>query len=80
VWSGGNNQRFVELSVSDNGPGISAAVLKNLYQPVQSTKGENHSGLGLSIVAALVEELGGMLQCNSSATGTQFKILLPLTA
>ncbi len=78
LWSGGKSQRYVELSVSDNGPGIPQHVLKRLYQPVQTSKGEEHAGLGLSIVASLVEELGGMLQCNSSSSGTQFKILLPL--
>jgi HD-like signal output (HDOD) protein/signal transduction histidine kinase len=79
MWSGGKNQQYVELSVSDNGPGIPQEVLKRLYQPVKTSKGEEHAGLGLSIVAKLVEELGGMLQCHSGSSGTQFKILLPLT-
>jgi putative nucleotidyltransferase with HDIG domain len=78
LWSAGKKQQFVELSVSDNGPGLPPDVLVNLYQPVQTRKGGQHAGLGLSIVAALVEELDGMLQCNSSESGTQFKILLPL--
>jgi HD-like signal output (HDOD) protein/signal transduction histidine kinase len=79
LWSGGKNQRYVELSVSDNGPGIPQEVLARMYQPVQSAKGGDHAGLGLSIVAKLVDDLGGMLQCTSGASGTQFKILLPLT-
>jgi len=80
LWAAGKNQRYVELSVSDNGPGLPAEVLANLYQPVQTRKGDGHAGLGLSIVAKLVEDLGGMLQCSSSVSGTQFKILLPLIA
>jgi C4-dicarboxylate-specific signal transduction histidine kinase len=67
----------VELTVSDNGPGLPKEVLARLYQPVQSMKGDEHAGLGLAIVAALVDELGGMLQCRSNESGTHFKILLP---
>lgn len=78
LWAAGKKQQYVELSVSDNGPGLPPDVLANLYQPVQTRKGAQHAGLGLSIVAALVEELDGMLQCSSSESGTQFKILLPL--
>jgi len=78
LWVAGKKQQFVELSVSDNGPGLPPDVLANLYQPVQTRKGGQHAGLGLSIVAALVEEMDGMLQCSSSESGTQFKILLPL--
>lgn len=79
LWAAGRTQQYVELSVSDNGPGLPQHVLANLYQPVKTAKGGEHAGLGLSIVAALVEELGGMLQCNSGDTGTQFKILLPFS-
>lgn len=78
LWAAAKKQQYVELSVSDNGPGLPPDVLANLYQPVQTRKGGQHAGLGLSIVAALVEELDGMLQCSSSESGTQFKILLPL--
>jgi putative nucleotidyltransferase with HDIG domain len=78
LWVAGRDRRYIELSVADNGPGLPPDVLASLYQPVRTGKGGEHAGLGLSIVAGLVEELGGMLQCNSSAAGAQFKILLPL--
>lgn len=68
---------YLELVVSDNGPGLSREVLANLFSPVQSSKdGANH-GLGLSIVHSLVTRLGGHIACRSSASGTSFEILLP---
>jgi len=79
LWTVGKSQRYIELSVADNGPGLPPEVQARLFQPVQTRKGDGHSGLGLSIVAKLVDELGGMLQCSSSVSGTQFKILLPVT-
>lgn len=76
-WQSAKGQGSVEITVSDNGPGLPAAVLEHLYQPKQSQKGGAHQGLGLSIVGKLVEEMGGILQCRSSQDGTSFKILLP---
>ncbi len=72
-----NGQQYVEISIQDNGPGIDAEVLKNLFKPVTSTK-EGHSGLGLSIVNTLVQEFSGNISCYSSKDqGTEFKILIP---
>ncbi len=72
-----NGNQFVEISLKDNGPGIPAKVLKNLFKPVESTK-KGHSGLGLSIVGDLISELSGTITCYSSReAGTEFKILLP---
>jgi nitrogen-specific signal transduction histidine kinase len=76
-WQTAKGRNSVEIIVRDNGPGLPPAVLERLYQPVQSRKGGAHQGLGLSIVGKLVEELGGMLQCNTSQSGTSFKIMLP---
>ncbi len=59
-----NNQQFVEILLKDDGPGIDAEVLKNLFQPVTSTK-EGHSGLGLTIVNTLIQELSGHISCYS---------------
>lgn len=77
-WRAGHDRNTLEISVADNGPGLPGEVLAHLYQPLQSTKGDGHAGLGLSIVATLVEELGGTLQCNSGPSGTHFKIMLPM--
>lgn len=68
---------YLELVVSDNGPGMSADVLANLFSPVRSDKEGKHHGLGLSIVHSLVKKLNGMITCRSGKTGTTFEILLP---
>jgi HD-like signal output (HDOD) protein/signal transduction histidine kinase len=71
---------YLELAVSDNGPGLSREVLANLFSAVKSAKeGANH-GLGLSIVHGLVKKLNGQIACRSGAGGTSFEILLPAHA
>lgn len=70
-------QLYLELSVSDNGPGMSREVLAHLFSPVKSTKDGAHHGLGLSIVHSLVKKLGGHIACRSGRNGTAFEILLP---
>jgi signal transduction histidine kinase len=79
-WRAGQDRNTLEITVADAGPGLPDNVLASLYQPLRSTKGDGHAGLGLSIVAELVEALGGSLQCNSGPAGTRFKILLPMSA
>ena len=72
-----NGQRFTEIRVEDNGPGIPLEIQQNLFSPVSTTKGTGHSGLGLSITKNLVTEARGTITCRSSKTGTQFQVLLP---
>lgn len=73
-----NGKAFVEIEISDNGPGISDVVLKNIYKPVTSTKGKHHSGLGLSIVKNLLDELGSTITCKTAESGTTFSIHFPV--
>ena len=69
---------YVEVCVIDNGPGIPHHILSRLFQPVQSTKGDGHQGLGLSIVHGLTKKNQGLITCRSSSRGTQFEILFPV--
>ena len=74
-----NDKAYIELSITDNGPGIPPEILKSLFKPVTSSK-EGHAGLGLSIVSNLVDEMSGSISCYSrQGQGTEFKILLPRT-
>jgi signal transduction histidine kinase len=74
-----DGEPFVELTIRDSGPGIASSIMQNLFSPVQSTKGKEHSGLGLTIVKNLVTELSGTISCSSSGErGTEFRILLPV--
>lgn len=73
---------MAEIIVSDNGPGIDEAVREKIFEPYVSTKDrDTNSGLGLSIVYALVKELNGDIICVSEKkTGTQFIITLPVSS
>ena len=69
----------VEISVRDTGPGLSRDVLEKLFDPKRTTKGSDHSGLGLHIVGRLVGELrGGIDVRTSESEGTTFTLFLPL--
>ncbi len=72
-----DGKEHIELSVADDGPGISTDILPQLFSPVETTKGDDHAGLGLTIVKNLVNELHGSISCRSSDKGTSFHILLP---
>jgi len=72
-----DGKEHIELSVADDGPGIDISILPRLFSPVESTKGSDHAGLGLTIVKNLVAELHGSISCRSSDKGTSFHILLP---
>jgi HD-like signal output (HDOD) protein/signal transduction histidine kinase len=69
---------FASFTVADNGPGLPDSVMKNLFQPVSSDKGNGHSGLGLSICKKLIDEISGSIACRSNKRGTQFQVLIPL--
>jgi two-component system nitrogen regulation sensor histidine kinase GlnL len=66
----------LEFCVHDNGPGVSADLLPILFDPFITTK-PNGSGLGLALVAKIVGEHGGVIECDSSPRGTTFRILMP---
>ena len=72
-----NGQRQVEIEVADTGPGLSAKVVSQLFEPVDSEKGGDHAGLGLSISRNLVERMHGHLSCITTTQGTFFLIRLP---
>lgn len=73
-----NGRVFARISVADNGPGIAEPVLRQLFSPVTSTKGAGHSGIGLSIVKKLVDEIRGSIHCKSSKVGTEFQVFIPV--
>ncbi len=70
---------YLGLSISDNGAGIPANVLTNLFSPVLSNKSGENRGLGLHIVQSLVKKLNGLIGCSSGEFGTTFEILLPVS-
>jgi signal transduction histidine kinase/HD-like signal output (HDOD) protein len=75
----GKAEQYAEISVRDDGPGIPEAVRQRLFEPYVTTKGEGHSGLGLSVVHSIVKDLGGTIQCESAeGKGTTFVIRFPL--
>ncbi|MCP4116787.1 MAG: HDOD domain-containing protein [Desulfobacteraceae bacterium] len=71
----------IEITIRDNGPGIPDTIREKLFEPYNSTKGANNSGLGLSIVHSIIRSLSGTITCKSGSTeGTCFTILLPVTS
>jgi signal transduction histidine kinase len=69
--------RWVEVWVTDRGPGISQKVLKNLFVPFYTTKNKG-TGLGLAISHRLVQSAGGTIEVSThEGAGTTFTVVLP---
>ena len=66
----------VEISVSDNGQGISPEAMDKIFIPFYSTKA-NGSGIGLSLCRQIVARHKGKISVQSDKNGTQFRIEFP---
>ncbi len=66
----------LEVAVRDNGPGVPDEIRPNLFDPFFTTK-QSGTGLGLALVASIIEAHGGLVECDSVPARTEFRILLP---
>ncbi len=69
----------LEFCVRDNGPGVPPQILSNLFDPFITTKSTG-TGLGLAMVAKIVGDHGGIIECDSHGARTTFRILMPMYA
>lgn len=66
----------LEFCVKDNGPGVPVDLIEHLFDPFVTTK-TNGSGLGLALVAKIIRDHGGVVECESQPRRTVFRILMP---
>ncbi|MCC5451827.1 PAS domain-containing protein [Rheinheimera sp. UJ51] len=70
---------WVKIRVTDDGCGISKAVMDNMFEPLFTTKAEGKgTGLGLSLVQNIVSNHQGFVRCESEVgVGSEFTVYLP---
>jgi two-component system nitrogen regulation sensor histidine kinase GlnL len=67
----------IEIAVHDNGPGVAEDIMPYLFDAFVTNKAQG-SGLGLALVAKVVGDHGGVVECADVAKGTQFRVMLPM--
>jgi two-component system nitrogen regulation sensor histidine kinase GlnL len=65
------------IEVEDNGPGVAESLKPHLFDPFVTTK-RTGTGLGLALVAKIIGDHGGVIECESEPKRTVFRVLLPL--
>lgn len=70
---------FLQLEVTDNGPGIPKEIIHKIFDPFFTTKSrEKNSGMGLAVIHGIVKDMGGTITVESEpGHGTTFQVLLP---
>jgi two-component system nitrogen regulation sensor histidine kinase GlnL len=66
----------LEFCVRDNGPGVPSEIQAHMFDPFVTTK-PNGTGLGLALVAKIIGDHGGVIECDSQPRRTVFRVLLP---
>ncbi len=70
----------VRVAVSDTGPGVPPEIRERIFDPFFTTKGATGTGLGLSVSARIVAEVGGTMKvCEAPGGGACFELEFPAT-
>ena len=78
IRNGDSLTRFAEMIVEDNGKGIEAGRISEIFRPFHSTKGDLGNGLGLYVSKNIVDRLGGDLKVESTLhVGTRVTAFIP---
>jgi len=67
------------VSIGDNGPGIPDNLQNELFDAFVTTKPKG-SGLGLALVAKMIDDHGGVIEYDSQPGKTEFRVMLPISA
>jgi two-component system nitrogen regulation sensor histidine kinase GlnL len=65
------------IQIEDNGSGIPDHLKAHLFDPFVTTK-PHGTGLGLALVAKIINDHGGIIECDSEPSRTVFRVLLPM--
>lgn len=78
IVAGLNSDHHAEIRIADNGPGIPAEIMDQIFVPFFTTR-ENGSGIGLSLSRQIMQLHGGTLQVHSNPNKeTTFRMTFPL--
>jgi two-component system nitrogen regulation sensor histidine kinase GlnL len=67
----------LEIAVEDNGAGVPTELMPHLFDPFVTTK-PSGTGLGLALVAKIIGDHGGIIECDSRRRQTIFRALMPI--
>jgi len=68
----------LEIAVTDNGPGVPEASVARVFEPFFTTKAGG-AGIGLAVVAEIMQAHGGFVVLDNSASGASLRLLFPIT-
>jgi len=71
------DEPWVKIEFSDSGPALTDDLLSQDFDPWNRGSGPRGQGLGLAISKAILEEVGGRLEAENSASGVVFRVSLP---